>query len=244
MHEDSASLRTAWSPLAAALMAYHRGAVNATVLVSSDLWEDEEMPVREYYRPEKAPLPPLEEAALSWCRGRVLDLGAGAGRHARELELRGHEVVALDVCPEAVEIMRQRGVRGAEHGDLWTLHPSRRFDTVLMLMHGIGVVGDLAGLGRLLERLDTLVAPGGQLLCDSADVRHLLGDTDQEDAEYPGEVAFQLHYGSMHGSEYPWLFVDDETLAILAGAAGWDTEVLVRAGSESYLARLTRTRAT
>lgn len=244
MTEDSALLRAAWSPLAAALMAYHRGAVNATVLVSSDLWEDEEMPVREYYRPEKAGLPPLEERAINWCRGRVLDLGAGAGRHARELELRGHEVVALDVCPEAVEIMRQRGVRGAELGDLWTLRPTRRFDTVLMLMHGIGVVGDLAGLGRLLKRLDTLVAPGGQLLCDSADVRHLVEGTDREDADYPGEVSFQLNYGSLHGSSYPWLFVDAETLTILADAAGWDTEVLMRTESESYLARLTRTQAT
>ena len=230
---------TAWSPLATALADYQNGAESATILVSSNLWEDEAMPVREYYRPDGDPLPALEEHAMDHCRGRVLDLGAGAGRHAVELERRGLDVTALDLCPQAVEVMVHRGVRGASCGDLWTLTPSARFDTIVMLMHGIGVVGDLAGLGRFLERLPELMAPTGQLLCDSADVRGLPGLDDVDDPGYLGEVTFQLRYRQLSGNPYPWLFIDPDSLTVMASAAGLSTDILVAESTGGYLARLT-----
>ena len=89
--------------------------------------------------------------ALSLCRGRVLDLGAGAGRHALELQGRGHEVTAIDVSREAVEVMRERGVRDARCGDLDAVD-GERFDTILLLMHGIGLVGTLTGWRTFSDR--------------------------------------------------------------------------------------------
>jgi SAM-dependent methyltransferase len=234
-----------WHPLGVALLDFHHGETTAEIVVTSDLWEDEATPVAAYYRPDEQALPALERQALGLCRGRVLDLGAGAGRHAIELQRAGHDVVAVDPMPEAVEIMRDRGVADARQGDLNALR-GERFDTVLMLMHGLGVVGDLHGLGRLFEELPKILDPGGRLVCDSADLAAVLGDESPEVLDelldpdsYLGEVEFKLRYRSLEGPRYPWIFVDPETLEIIANAAGLEVEITTRGERGSFVATLT-----
>ena len=234
-----------WRPLGAALLDFHRGDASAEIVVMSDLWEEESTPVAAYYRPDDQVLPALEREALGLCRGRVLDLGAGAGRHAVELQRAGHDVVAVDPLPEAVEIMRDRGVANARQGDLSAVR-GERFDTILMLMHGLGVVGDLHGMGRLFEELPRVLKPGGRLVCDSADLAAVLGDESPEVLEdllspdtYLGEVKFSLRYGSVEGPRYPWIFIDPETLEIIANAAGLAVEIPVEGERGSYVAVLT-----
>jgi SAM-dependent methyltransferase len=233
-----------WRPLGAALLDYHRGDEDAEITVSSEIWEDETTPVAHYYRPPGDDLPERERRSLEMCRGRVLDLGAGAGRHALELQRAGHPVVAIDVLPEAVQIMRERGVTDARCGDLDDLD-GETFDTVLMLMHGIGVVGDLRGLGRLLQDLPRFLNPGGRLICDSADLAVVLGEEApglltelNGPSDYVGEVEFVLRYGDLVGSPYPWLFVDPDALGLIAGAAGFDCRVEIRGDRGSFVASL------
>jgi len=234
-----------WGPLGTALLDYHRGNHQAEIVVKSDLWEDEATPVEAYYRPVDRELPALERKALALCRGRTLDLGAGAGRHALELQASGHEVIAVDPLSEAVMIMRNRGVVDARQGELGAIS-GERFDTVLMLMHGLGIVGNLRGLGSLLEDLPKHLNPGGQLICDSADLAaalrdespELLGELSSPD-HYLGEVEFSLHYGSLEGPRYPWIFVDPKALEIIAGAAGFVVTIAARGERGSYLATLT-----
>lgn len=234
-----------WAPLGRALLDYHRGLRDRCLEVRSDLWDDELVPVADYYRPDDHSLPEIERRALRRCRGRVLDAGAGAGRHALELVRRGLEVVAVDVDDDAVAVARGRGVPDCRRADLFDLQ-GERFDTVLMMMHGLGVVGDIAGLGRLLQHLPTLLADGGQLLCDSADLTVSVDPDDLESSRrgrrrrsYTGEVRFQLAYGELSGAWYRWLFVDPGTLTLLASAAGLKTEILAQGDRGAYLARIT-----
>jgi SAM-dependent methyltransferase len=230
-----------WRPLARALADVHGGDREARLCIRSSLWEDEIVLGTEYYRPFDRPLPEIERRALSACRGRVLDAGAGAGRHALELQRRGLEVVALDVAPEAVAVMRDRGVHDPRIGDISTLQ-GERFDTVLMLMHGLGVVGTLTGLACFLDRLPELLRPGGQLLADSADLALAVGEDTLDrlgDGGFTGEVEFQLVYGALVGRPYPWLFVDPRTLGRMAAEREFDTEVLARGERGAFLARVT-----
>lgn len=245
MNRETADVRC-WAPLGRALADYHRGSVTAQFTVHSDLWQDEATDVEEYYRPDHQELPEIEVRALTLCRGRTLDLGAGAGRHALELQRRGLPVTALDVAPEAIEVMRERGVRDPRCGSLEAVE-GEKFGSILLLMHGIGVVGTLDGLGAFLESSRDLLDDGGQIICDSADLatvmpallEETLGDGDGPGAYY-GEVEFQLSYGGGTGRPYPWLFVDFATLNRCGKAAGYDCTVEARGARAAYLARLQR----
>lgn len=235
-----------WAPLGRALRDYQRGDTGAKFVVHSDLWDSEVTPVEEYYRPRGQKLPELERRALSLCWGRVLDLGAGAGRHALELQERGLEVTALDVSPDAVEVMRRRGVLDVRCGDLEAV-AGERFDTLLLMMHGIGLVGSLDGLAAFLEASRNVLDAGGQIVCDSADLSLVVPSGDEASLQparsaprYRGEVEFRLSYRGLQGRPYPWLFVDPRTLERFAAASGFDFELGARGARGAYLARLRR----
>ena len=233
-----------WGPLGQALLDFHRGATEAGISVHTDLWHTETTPVGEFYRPDDQALPELELVALDLCRGRVLDLGAGAGRHALELQRRGHAVTALDVAAAAVEVMRERGVSDARCGGLESV-AGERFDTILLLMHGIGLVGTLSGLDDVLERSRLHLQANGQLVFDSADLGLVMPEQFDEalaawraGGDYPGEVEYRLSYRDLEGDPYPWLFVDPITLAERSDAAGLRVEVVTRGSRGAYLARI------
>jgi SAM-dependent methyltransferase len=235
-----------WRPLGRALLDYHRGATTARITVQTDLWDDEATPVEDFYRPDEQPLPRLEKIALDLCRGRTLDLGAGAGRHALELQRRGLEVTAVDVLPEAVEVMRERGVADARRGGLAEL-AGERFDTIILLMHGIGLVGTLGELARFLGQIPGHLTKNGQIIFDSADLGLVIPEQFDEGLDqwraggiYPGEVEYRLSYEGFEGAPYPWLFIDPVTLADRAEAADLRLEMVARAERGSYLARLRR----
>ena len=241
---DSSVQGARWGPLGRALLDYHRGATEARITVHTDLWHDEVTPVEEFYRPDERPLPKLEKIALDLCRGRTLDLGSGAGRHALELQRRGLGVTAVDLAQEAVEVMRERGVADARCGGLEVL-TGERFGTILLLMHGIGLVGTLGGLARFLNEATHHLEKNGQIIFDSADLGLVMPehfddglDDWRAGAIYPGEVEHRLSYEGFEGRPYPWLFIDPLTLADRAQAADLALEIVARAERGSYLARL------
>lgn len=239
-----------WSPHGQALLDYFRGDHSAKVQVHEEGGETETVPIRVFFR-GPSEFSALEEAALELCRGRVLDAGAGAGCHALVLQELGLSVCAIDIAPEAVEVMRRRGVLDARCADLFQFHGGP-FDTILMMMNGIGVVGTLARLDRFLGEVGRLLDPEGQLIFDSYDPRP--GDEEgnaspgtgpptagtSHPEPYPGQLRFQLEYKGRRGPTLGWLFVDPERLARHAGRAGWRCEVVWREEEGHYLARLTR----
>lgn len=182
----------------------------------------------------------LDRLALENARGRVLDIGAGAGRHALALQQRGLEVVALDVSPVCVDVARRRGVRHAICGDVFALDALElgRFDTILLLMQSIGIAGSRLGVERLLEQLRGALQPGGQLLLDSSPLRI---DDEDEPPQEPGEVEVRFDYRNLRGRPFPWIYLAEPELEAIARALGWGFEVLERQLPDGeYLARLIR----
>ena len=236
-------LSRALAPLGRALEDYSAGRLDATLLVRVEDEPDTQLPAAYFFR-TPAEMGSVDRAALSRARGLVLDVGAGAGAHALPLVQQGLTVTALDLLPQAVRILRGRGVEDARQGSVWTFSAGRRYDTILALMNGTGLAGTLGRLGALLEKLGELVAPGGQLLLDSTD----LGAPDGEpwpggpspDGQAPGagELHYQLEYAGRRGPPFPQLFVSEVLLQEVAGRAGWASEVVARDG-QRYLACLT-----
>ena len=233
-----------WKPHAAAMQAYHCGKHDAVLVVYDD-FERDEVPVSYFFRgPDQ--FPPLERLALELCRGRVLDVGAGSGCHSLALQERGLEVTAIEILPSMVRILRERGVRDARAAT-WMDLEAEPFDTVLMMMNGLGLTETLAGLRRFFSEARRLVRRGGQVLADSTDVRARLdveagrtGALERADGRYVGELHFQIEYEGQKGDLFPQLYVDANTLIRYARQEEWGCEI-VRDPDEygNYLARLT-----
>jgi SAM-dependent methyltransferase len=229
---------SAWGPLALALADFHAGSRTAVLRVHTDEGELDPMPVAVFFR-GREDLRLVDREALARVRGRVLDGGAGAGSMTLLLQANGVDVTAVEVIPEAVEIMRARGVLDARVGRLEDLPEEGAFDTVLLLMNGTSLAGTLAGFPPLLHALARLMAPGGQVLVDSTDLG-AGGGGESGDEGYPGELQYQLEYRGTRGAPFPQLFVDPGTLRRTAGEKGWEVEVVWRGEEGEYLARLSR----
>jgi SAM-dependent methyltransferase len=231
-------MRDAYSPHGDALMDCYRGNASAMLICHQDGARDD-VPASFWLREE---LDPLELRALDLCRGRVLDVGAGAGLHALELQRRGIDVTAIDIAPECVTIMLERGVREAEMADPYAFYGGP-FDTIVCLCNGLDKVGRLADLPRFLARMRTLLAPGGKLVADAFDLRfgadgpRLAELAQKEEAGRSfDEADLQFEYKGMRGAPFSVLHVDYETLSRIAGRLGWRCEAIARDGGH-YLAR-------
>ena len=163
-------------PMGRAIAEYYETGKADRLRVLSPMFEEDEIPLATLFR-DRPSMPEIERTALDMARGRVLDVGAGAGCHTLALQEQGLDVTAIDVSPLSVETMKRRGVKQAFEQDFFelgtrqsALPPERQYDTILMLMNGIGLVGTLKRMPKLFKLFDKILAPGGQVLCDSSDI--------------------------------------------------------------------------
>jgi SAM-dependent methyltransferase len=233
----------AMTPHGLALKAYFEGQMTAEITVRRDDGFEASLPAKHFFR-SAAEFSPLETAALRLCRGHILDIGAGSGIHSLALQSEGLTVTAIDISPEAVEIMIRRGVKDTQQADMLS-YPGGPFDTLLMLGHGIGITGNLVGLDKFLLHAHNLVTSDGQILLDSLDVSRSHDEqnlsyhkANQQAGRYIGETRIQMEYLGIKGPFFGWLHIDCQTLSKHASKAGWICEVILEEESGEYLARL------
>ena len=196
-----------------------------------------EMLIPVYFRTYDS-MPELEQLALDLCYGKILDIGAGAGSHALELQERGADVSALDISEGAVAVMQARGVQKVLQQDVFSLK-GQKFDTLLLLMNGIGLCGSVEGLKVFLKGAKKLLKKGGQLLFDSSDVAYLYEDGEpMPENRYYGEIDCCYEYRRQKSEWFSWLYIDRELLREIAESLGWCMELLGEDESGQYLVRL------
>jgi 2-polyprenyl-3-methyl-5-hydroxy-6-metoxy-1,4-benzoquinol methylase len=232
------------TPFGRALLDYQQTGKDAHFTLERDDGFSARIPVAEFF--DDTRFSELEQRALDLCHGQILDVGAGAGRHALALQRQGKNVCALDILPEAVEVMKQRGVKEVLLGDVMSME-ERTFDTLLMLMNGLGIVGTPSELGRFLHHAGHMLRPGGCILCDSIDVSQT---TDPVHVRYreknisrnrvPGQQFYTAVYGGETSALFPWLHLDFATLEANAVKRGWSAERIFAEKDGHYLAKLTK----
>jgi SAM-dependent methyltransferase len=233
-------------PLAVALLDHHRDGRPRRVKALRADGVEFEIETEEYFTLE-GELAELDRQALALARGRVLDVGAGAGRHALALQAKGCEVVAIDVSPTCVALCRERGVRDARELDVMTLAGGAcediaealgRFDTIFFGMQTLGVAGGVVPLGRLLAGLRRLLLPGGAVIADSSELRVAWEGDEADRSPTRGEIVLSTRYRGLRGEPFPWLYLAAEDLAAIAREAGFEIETSGRVSSGEYLALL------
>ena len=210
--------------------------------VFSPMFEEDEIPLTTLFRSYED-MPEIERKALDMAKGRILDVGAGAGCHSLILQKRGLDVTAIDISPLSVETMKEREVKKVIEQNFFTLEG--QYDTILMLMNGIGIVGTLERMPEFFKQLDKILAPGGQVLCDSSDISYVFEDEEgmidiPNEMNYYGEHSFRMQYKDTIGEPFNWLYIDADTLKQKADRCGYAVEVVAEGEHYDYLARITK----
>ena len=229
-------------PMGRAIADYHKTKKADKLRVFSPMFEEDEIPLTTLFRSYED-MPEIEQKALDMAKGRVLDVGAGAGCHSLVLQERGIDVTAIDISPLSVETTKERGVKKVLEQDFFTLEG--QFDTILMLMNGIGIVGTMERMPKFFKQLDKILAPGGQVLCDSTDISYVFETEDgiielPDDMGYYGELRFQMQYKDTIGKPFDWLYIDADTLREKAGKSGYAVKVVAEGVHYDYLGKITK----
>ena len=220
---------------------YHTGKAAKLRVLSSMFYEDE-IPVPTLFRSLQE-MPPQEQKAIELCRGRVLDVGAGSGCHSIVLKERGHDVVAIDISELSVGVMKDRGI-DARPINFFDETFTEKFDTILMAMNGIGIVGKTENMENFFRSAKRLLAPDGQILLDSSDIKYIFMDDEggmkiDLAAGYYGEVDYKMRYKNTTGEPFDWLYIDFDTLSMYAEEYGFKCEKCIDGEHYDYLARIT-----
>lgn len=226
-----------------AILDYQSGNYTEDIKTYSSLDEEDVIPVPYLFRKYKK-MPALEQQALKLCKGRTLDIGCGAGSHSLYLQGKGLDVTALDHSPGAIEACKLRGIEKTVLIDLYE-YKGETFDSLLMLMNGIGIVGKLDQLDKFFAHIKTLLKPGGQLLLDSSDIIYMFDEDEDggywipDSDNYYGEVTFIMEYKKEKTAAFPWLYLDYNTLQRAAQSSNFNCELVSEGEHYDYLAKLT-----
>ncbi len=232
-------------PIGQAMMDYIQNPSDnkdSIIHVDTNITEDESIPTPYFFRTYNE-MPLSEKTALDLSYGKVLDLGAGSGVHSLHLQEKGFEVYPIDISELSVEVMKKRGIQNVRLKDFKELQ-DETYDTILLLMNGIGMVQNISNLPKYLEHFKNLLTPEGQILIDSTDILYMFEQEDGSylidlNGEYYGQMIYFVSYKDIKGDAFDWLYVDFGLLKDAAESVGLKCEQVVDEEEGHYLAKLT-----
>ena len=232
-------MQPAIDPLGSAVQDFLLKQNDSSIEVESDLTDTEEIPVHYLFRTLDK-MPEKETFALSLTKGRILDVGAGSGAHSLALQHENKDVVALDFSEKCCKAMTQQGVKEVINQDFFTYTDTEKFDTILLLMNGFGIAGDLSNLENFLLKCKSLLNAGGIIIGESADILYLFEEEDGSvnidlNSNYYGEMKYRMTYKKEQGNWFPWLYVSSDILSDTAEKVGFKVVDLYIGEESDYI---------
>jgi SAM-dependent methyltransferase len=225
-----------------AILDYQTNNSPEDLITETSISEEDEMSVAYLFRSYDE-MPELEQKALQLAKGKTLDVGCGAGSHSLYLQnKRNLEVTSIDISENAIKACTLRGLKNTKVQDILKLE-NEKFDTILLLMNGTGIFGTLKETQKYLQKLKSLLNPNGQILIDSSDIIYMFDDDGDggkwiPSDRYYGELTFKISYKEQTEDEFPWLYLDYNTLQNAAFANGLNCELIQEGEHYDYLAKL------
>lgn len=231
-----------------AILDFQTNSSPQNIITETNISEADEMDVAYLFR-NYIEMPKIEQKALQLCKGKILDIGCGAGSHSLYLQEKGFDVTAVDISENAIKACELRGIKKAKVEDVLDIQivsdsHQNKFDTILLLMNGTGIFGNLLETPKYLQKLKSLLHADGQILIDSSDIIYMYDENDDGSFVVPangyyGELTFTIHYKNQTEAEFPWLYLDYNTLQNAATDNNLQCELVKEGEHFDYLAKIT-----
>lgn len=211
------------------------------IITETSISDADELQVAYLFRNFKE-MPIIEQKALQLCKGKILDVGCGAGSHSLYLQQKKFNVTAIDISQNAIKACKLRGINNAKVQNILDIE-SQKFDTILILMNGTGIFETLSQTHKYLKKLKSLLEINGQILIDSSDIIYMFNDNKDGSKLIPakgyyGELTFSIQYKGETETQFPWLYLDYNTLQNACFASNLQCELIQEGKNFDYLARL------
>ena len=231
------------------MLDYFHGTRTALVVERDDGYFEPDVRLQTYFAEYKEWHPHVRKA-MRYTRGRVLDIGCGAGRHSLYLQQKGLAVVGIDNSPLAIEVCKLRGLRDVRPVPITRIGPRLGiFDTVLMLGNNFGLFGNPERARRLLRSLHGMTSRHGRIIAQSADPYrtnnpdHLeYHERNRQRGRVAGQIKIRVRYRKYATPWWDLLLVSKQEMVNILDGTGWRANICLETETGPYTAILEKTR--
>ncbi len=187
---------------------------------------------------------PIERKAMEFAKGKVIDIGCGAGRHSLYLQEKGFDVLGIDISPLAVKVCTLRGVRRVEVMSIDDVNfGPNSFDTILMMGNNFGLLGSLAKARRLLKRFQKMTSKDALIVAETCDPyetknpAHLeYHERNRKRGKMSGQLKIRVRFGRYVTPWFDYLIVSKEEMKKILERTGWKIEQFIDSDGPKYIA--------
>ncbi len=192
---------------------------------------------------------PTQKQAIKLSRGRVLDIGAGAGRHSLYLQRRGFDVTSIDSSPGAIKVCELRGIKKVKLMPIEGIGTVRTnsFDTILMFGNNFGLFSNPRKAKTLLRNMYRITSRNAQII---AETRNPYKTNDPNHLEYqrlnrkqgrmPGQIRIRVRFEKMISPWFDYLFVSPREMKEILKGTGWHVRRFISSADPDYIAVITK----
>lgn len=188
---------------------------------------------------------PTEQRAIELVRGKVLDVGCGAGRHSLYLQEKGFDVTGIDNSPDAIRVCRLRGLKKAEVVPIEDVEKlaENNFDTVIMFGNNFGLFGSPENAKKILEKFSRITADKAQIIAGTLDPyktddpKHLAyHKLNRERGRMAGQNRMRIIYDDAVGEWFDYLFVSFDEMKDILKETSWQIREFIESKGAHYFA--------
>lgn len=188
--------------------------------------------------------PAEERRAMRSVRGKVLDVGCGAGRVCLELQDRGMTCTGIDPASLAIKICRERGVADVRVGSIFDEGLRLAgYDTALLFGNGLGMLANRTRAKRLLKRLREVTSDEGRIVgggldpYDTTNEAHLAyHEANRRKRRMAGQIRIRVRHLELATPWFDWMFLSREELEEILKGTGWQLQRIIEVGDPTYVA--------
>lgn len=188
--------------------------------------------------------PPHEKQAIKFAKGRILDIGCGAGRHSLYLQSKGFDTTSIDISPLLIEVCKKRGLKNAEVLSIEKVDRlNRRFDTLLLLGNNFGLLQNFKKAKQLLKKLHKLSEDGAIIIAESSDPykteerAHLAYQKlNLKRERMAGQRKIRIRYRNFMSNWSDYLGVSKKEMEEIVKDTGWQIKKFFDSERSSYIA--------
>jgi SAM-dependent methyltransferase len=185
-----------------------------------------------------------EREALSFVKGRVLDIGCGAGRHSLYLQEKGLDVLGIDISPLTIEVCKLRGLKKAQVKSIEEANfKPDSFDTILMMGNNFGLFGSFQKAKRLLKKFYLMTSKNAIIIAATNDVYktdnpdHLnYQKANREKGRMSGQIRIRVRFEKYASKWFDYLMVSKEEMKAILEGTGWHVKQYLDSEGSNYLA--------